>query len=159
MKAGTTIAILRDTVNNYDLRLDQAENAMAQQDASIATTEANMNNSVDAARIALERARLAYESATGRKNLTSLTLTTTDAKTVDSYNMIYRNYLTDLERQMTQMLYSGDKILGITSTFEHANDGWEYNLGVGIGDSKIAASNEWNRLYGVRGDVRARLQK
>jgi hypothetical protein len=38
-------------VNNYDLRLDQAENALLQQKASIATTEANMNTSIEAARI------------------------------------------------------------------------------------------------------------
>jgi hypothetical protein len=98
-------------VNNYDLRLDQAENALLQQNANIATTEANMNTSIDAARVALARARLAYESVTSKKNIQSLTLSNTNQKTVESYNILYKNYLSDIERQMTQMLYSGDKIL------------------------------------------------
>jgi hypothetical protein len=116
-------------VNNYDLRLDQAENALLQQNATIATTEANMNTSIDASRIGLARAKLAFESATSRKNITSLSLSNTNQKTVESYNILYKNYLSDIERQLTQMLYSGDKILGITTNFEYSNDPWEAYLG------------------------------
>jgi multidrug resistance efflux pump len=159
IRAWATIAILKDTVNNFDLRLDQAENALIQQNASIATTEANMNSSLDAARIALERARLGYESATSRKNIEQLTLTTTNLKTVESHTILYKNYLSDLERQMTQMLYSGDKILGVTTTFEWVNDTWEDYLWVRAWDSKSLATNEWNATYTTRGELRARIAK
>jgi hypothetical protein len=115
-------------VNNFDLRLDQAENMLVQQSASIATTEANMNQSIDAARIGYSRAKLTYESTISRKNITYDTLTTGNMKVLESHNVNYKNYLSDLERQMTQMLYSGDKILGITTNFEYANDPWEAYL-------------------------------
>ena len=159
VKAGSTIAILRDTVNNYDLRLDQAENALLQQKASIATTEANMNTSIEAARIWLARARLAYDSATSRKNIQALTLTNTNQKSVESYNIFYKNYLTDIDRQLTQMLYSGDKILGITTNFEYSNDAWETYIGARAGDTRALAINEWNKVYGLRGELRARIEK
>jgi multidrug resistance efflux pump len=159
VRAGTTVAILRDTVNNFDLRLDQAENALLQQNASIASTEANMNTSIDAARIALARARLAYDNANSRKNIQSLTLTTTNQRTVESYNILYKNYLSDIERQMTQMLYSGDRILGITTNAEYANDPWEANLGARNSGTYSTALSEWNKLYGTRGELRARIEK
>lgn len=159
VKAGSTIAILRDTVNNYDLRLDQAENALLQQKASIATTEANMNTSIEAARIGLARARLAYDSATSRKNIQTLSLTTTNQKTVDSYNILYKNYLSDMDRLLTQMLYSADKILGITTNFEYSNDAWESYLGARVGDTRALSINEWNKVYGVRWELRARIEK
>lgn len=159
VKAGATIAILRDTVNNYDLRLDQAENTLLQQNANIATTEANMNTSIEASRIALARAKLAYESATSKKNIQSLTLSSTNQKTVESYNILYKNYLSDIERQMTQMLYSGDKILGITTNFENSNDAWEPYLWARKGDTRATSINEWNKLYGVRGELKARIEK
>lgn len=157
--AWAMIAILRDTVNNFDLRLDQAENALAQQSANIATTEANLNNSVEMARVALERARLAYESATGRKNITFLTTSTTNLKTLDAYNVLYKNYLADLERQMTQMLYSGDRILGISPVFENMNNSWEAYLGAYVGNAKSDSVNQWNSTYSARGDIRARQEK
>lgn len=159
VRAWATIAVLKDTVNNYDLRLDQAENALLQQNATIATTEANMNTSIDASRIGLARAKLAFESATSRKNITSLSLSNTNQKTVESYNILYKNYLSDIERQLTQMLYSGDKILGITTNFEYSNDPWEAYLGSRVWDSRSMALNEWNKLYGTRWELRARIEK
>jgi multidrug efflux pump subunit AcrA (membrane-fusion protein) len=159
IRAWSTVAIMRDTVNNFDLRLDQAENALLQQNASIASTEANMNSSIDAARIALARARLAYENANSRKNIQSLTLSTTNQRTVESYNILYKNYLSDLERQMTQMLYSGDKILGISPAFENANNSWEAYLGAYVGNTKSDAQNQWNNVYALRWDIRSRQEK
>ncbi len=159
IKPGATVALIRDTVNNYDLRLEQAENNLLQQNASIATTDANMNTSIDAARIALARARLAYENSISRKNIQLLTLSTTNLRTIDSYNVLYKNYLSDLERQMTQMLYAGDKILGITTNFEYSNDPWEPYLGTRIGDARSLAVSGWNKLYAARGELRARINK
>lgn len=118
-----------------------------------------MNTSIEASRIALSRARLAYESVVSKKNIQSLTLSNTNQKTLESYNILYKNYLSDIERQLTQMLYSGDKILGITSNFEYSNDPWETYIGARVGDSRATARNEWNKLYGVRGELRARIEK
>lgn len=51
---------------------------------------------------------------------------------------------------MTQMLYEGDKVLGITTNFEYANDAWEPYLGTRVGDSRALAINEWNTTYSLR---------
>ncbi|MBX9809025.1 biotin/lipoyl-binding protein [Candidatus Gracilibacteria bacterium] len=159
VKAGTVIATLKDTQNNYDLRYSQAQNTLKVQNANIDTTRINLEQSVDNARIAYERARQAYETLTGKNNLAYDTLVNTNSKTLDAYNESYKTYLSDAERIMTQMLYEGDKILGITTNFEYSNDSWEAYLGTRMGDSKALANNEWNTTYSVRGDLRARIEK
>ena len=60
---------------------------------------------------------------------------------------------------MTAMLYDGDKILGITTNYEYANDAWEPYLGARAGDTRALAIGEWNRLYTARGELRARIEK
>jgi hypothetical protein len=57
------------------------------------------------------------------------------------------------------MLYSGDKILGITTNFEYSNDAWETYIGARAGDTRALAINEWNKVYGLRGELRARIEK
>jgi hypothetical protein len=83
----------------------------------------------------------------------------TNKKTLESYNESYKTYLSDTERLMTQMLYEGDKILGITTNFEYSNDAWEPYLGIRLGDTRAIANNEWNKTYSIRGDIRSRLEK
>jgi hypothetical protein len=60
---------------------------------------------------------------------------------------------------MTQYLYEGDRILGISTNFEYANDGWEPYLGFRAGNAKNDAWNGWNRTYSARGELRARMEK
>lgn len=132
MKAGTIIATLKDTQNNYDLRYSQAQNTLKVQNAGIETTRINLEQSVDNARIAYERARQAYDTLTGKNDLAYDTLVNTNSKTLDGYNESYKTYLSDCERIMTSMLYDGDKILGITTNFEYANDSWEPYLGTRV---------------------------
>jgi hypothetical protein len=60
---------------------------------------------------------------------------------------------------MTQMLFEGDKILGVSTNFEYTNDAWEAYLGTRVGDSKALATNEWNTTYTARGELRARIEK
>jgi len=48
------------------------------------------------------------------------------------------------------MLYEGDKILGITTNFEYANNGWEPYLGTRVGNSMSLAEDDWNTLYAIR---------
>lgn len=159
VKAGTVIATLKDTQNNYDLRYSQAKNTLKVQEASIETTRINLAQSVDNARIAFERANQAYETLTGKNELTYATIVNSNSKTIDAYNESYKTYLSDAERIMTQMLYEGDKILGITTNFEYANDAWEPYLGTRVGDSRALAINEWNTTYSLRWDLRARIEK
>jgi multidrug efflux pump subunit AcrA (membrane-fusion protein) len=159
VRAGTTIATLKDTINNYDLRLSQAENTLAVQEASINTTKINLEQGIENARIAYERAKQSYETLNGKNTLQDATLMNANSKTLDTYNTTYKSYLSDIERNLTQMLYSGDKILGISTNFEYANDSWEPYLGVRVWDSKALAAIEWNKAYGVRGLIRARTEK
>jgi multidrug resistance efflux pump len=159
VRAGTTIATLKDTINNYDLRLSQAENTLTAQEASINTTKINLEQGIENARIAYERAKQSYETLNGKNTLQDATLMNANSKTLDTYNTTYKSYLSDIERNLTQMLYSGDKILGISTNFEYANDSWEPYLGVRVWDSKALATIEWNKAYGVRGLIRARTEK
>ncbi len=159
VKAGTVIATLKDTQNNYDLRYSQAVNTIKVQNASIETTRINLIQSVDAARINYERSRQAYDTLTGKNALSYDTLVNTNSKTLDAYNESYKTYLSDAERIMTSMLYEADKILGITTNFEYANDAWEPYLGTRVGDSRALANNEWNTTYSIRWDLRAKIEK
>ncbi len=159
VKAGAVIATLKDTQNNYDLRYSQAKNTLKVQEASIETTRINLSQSVDNARIAFERANQAYETLKGKNEFAYATIVNSNSKTIDAYNESYKTYLSDAERIMTQMLYEGDKVLGITTNFEYANDAWEPYLGTRVGDSRALAINEWNTTYSLRWDLRARIEK
>ncbi|MDD2693891.1 MAG: biotin/lipoyl-binding protein [Candidatus Gracilibacteria bacterium] len=159
IKAGTTIAVLKDTINNFDLRLAQAENTVTMQDATIATTKINLDQAVENARIGLERAQQSYDTLTDKNAIQYDTLVNSNGKTLDAYNQNYKSYISDVDRLMTQLLFEGDKILGITTTNEHANDNWEHYLGVHNGDSYALAKEEWGKMYEVRGAIRARMEK
>jgi len=63
-------------------------------------------------------------------------------------------FANDFDRISTSMLYEGDKILGITTNFEYANDNWEPYLGARIGDSQKTAKDKWGILYELRGKIR-----
>jgi len=129
------------------------------QETSIDTTKINLEQSVENARIAYERAKQTLETLTAKNGILEATLMNADQKTLDTYNINYKSYLLDIERNMTQMLYEGDKILGITTAFEYANDWWEPYLGTRVWDSKVGASNDWNRTWGTRGMIRAKIEK
>lgn len=120
--------MLKDTVNNFDLRLAQAENAITTQDATIEITRINLDQGVDNGRIALERAEQAYKTLTDKNAISYDMVVNTNGKTLDAYNQNYKTYITDTDRLMTQLMFEADKILGITSANEYANDGWESYL-------------------------------
>lgn len=157
VKAWSTIAVLKDTVNNFDLRLAQAENALSLQDASVTTTTVNLDQWVENAHIGLQRAKQAYQTLTDKNALQLDTVVNTDGKTLDAYNQNYRSYISDLDRLMTQVLFDGDKILGISDYFKYPS--WESYLGVRNGTSFADARNEWNALYSVRWIIRAKKEK
>lgn len=159
VKAGATIAVLKDTVNNFDIKLSQAENALAIQDTNIATTKINLDQSVNNAKIAYERAQQTYDTLTSRNAISYDSTVNTNAKTLDSYNENYKTFLADLDRIMTQSLYDGDKIIGASSTFEYANDSWEDYLGSRVGNSRSLAEEAWGKAYASRGALRAKKEK
>lgn len=72
-----------------------------------------------------------------------------------SLGVTFEIFAHDFDRVSTAMLYEWDKILGITTNFEYANDGWEPYLGTRVGNSISLATNDWNTLYTVRWKIRA----
>lgn len=159
VKAGAIIARLKDTLTNYDLQLAQAENTLKIQNASRETTRINLDQGVQNNRIAYERAQQTYDSLKNRTTLQYDLTVSGNKKTLDTYNENFRGYITELEKSMTQLLYEGDKILGITTVFQYSNDSWESYLGARIGNIKVEADNKWNALYSMRGELRARIEK
>lgn len=67
----------------------------------------------------------------------------------------FETFAHDFDRVSTAMLYEGDKILGITTNFEYANNGWEPYLGTRVGNSMSLAEDDWNTLYAIRWKIRA----
>lgn len=159
VKAGAIIATLKDTVNNYDLRYQQAQAALRIQDASIATTKVNLEQAVDNARINLEKAKQALDTLTGKNALSYDTLVNANSKTLTAYNENYKTYLSDTERLMTQLLYEGDKILGMTINYQYQAQNWRPYLGAQIGNALVGAENAWNSTFAMRWDIRARIEK
>ena len=72
-----------------------------------------------------------------------------------SLAVTFETFAHDFDRVSTAMLYEGDKILGITTNFEYANDGWEPYLGTRVGNSQSLANNDWNTLYTLRWKIRS----
>ena len=159
MKAGSVLVSLKDTLTNLDLRLEQAENALELQVASFETSEVNLNSAVENAKIALERAKLALENTTSKNSIEYDSIVNNNNKTFDTYNISFNTYLSDIDRTATQLLFEGDKILGISPDFDTATDSWDPYLGVRIGDSRTLAVNAWNKAYAARGAVRAKIEK
>lgn len=72
-----------------------------------------------------------------------------------SLGVTFETFAHDFDRVSTAMLYEGDKILGITTNFEYANNGWEPYLGTRVGNSQSLANNDWNTLYTLRWKIRS----
>lgn len=159
VKAWATLINIRDSLTNLDLRLEQAENALEIQEAGMDTTKANLDISVENARIAYEKAKQAYNTLISKNEIQYDTLVNTNGKLIDSYSSNYATYLGDIERSMSVMIFEWDKILGVSTDFDSANDSWEPYLWVRTGDTKLLAKNAWNKVYASRWLIRARLEK
>lgn len=159
VRAWSPLIAIKDTLTNLDLRLSQAENALEIQRAAEETTKANLDISIENARITLERAKQAYETLDSKNALSYATTVNSNEKTLDTYNGSYASYLADLDRNMTQLLFEWDKILGISPDFDSATDWWDPYLWVRIGDSRSLAVNAWNNLYTSRWLIRAKIEK
>lgn len=159
IKKWSKLVSLKDTINSYDIRLAQAENTLTIQDSSIASTSLSLDKAITDTQIAYEQAKKSYDTLLAKNALIYESLVNTNKKTLESYNENYRTYLGGIESIMTNFLYEGDKILGISTNFEYTNDAWQPYLGARIGNVYADAMNEWNKLYGSRGEIRAKKEK
>ncbi len=159
IKKGSRLISLKDTINSYDIRLAQAENTLAIQDSSIESTRLSLDRAITDTQIAYEQAKKNYDTLLAKNALIYDSLVNTNKKTFESYSENYRTYLGSIESLMTNFLYEWDKILGISTNFEYANDAWQAYLGARAGNSYADATNEWNKTYGSRGEIRAKKEK
>lgn len=72
----------------------------------------------------------------------------------ESLNTNYHLQLSAFLKLSDTLLYESDRILGITTNFQYANDWWEPYLWVRIWSAKVDADNAWGRLYEIRGKLR-----
>lgn len=66
----------------------------------------------------------------------------------------FSTFANDFDRISTSMLFEWDRILGMTTNFEYANDGWEPYLWARAGSSQKESEDAWNQLYATRGIIR-----
>ncbi len=150
---------LKDTINSYDIRLAQAENALTIQDSSVESSRLSLDRAITETQIAYEQTKKSYDTLLAKNALIYDTLVNTNAKTLESYSENYRTYISGLDALMTNFLYEWDRILGITTNFEYVNDAWEPYLGIRIGNAYADAKNEWNKTYSSRWEIRAKKEK
>lgn len=102
---------LKDTINSYDIRLAQAQNALTTQDANIASTKISLNKAISDSQNAYDQAKRNYDTLVAKNPLAYDTLVNADQKTLDTLNANYQVYLADMEKNMDQILFESDKIL------------------------------------------------
>lgn len=158
VNAGGKLISLKDTVTNADLALAQAKNSITLQDASTETTKVNLDQSVEAAETAYERALLTYNNLKSQTGLQYANTVKNNDQTLKAYNEAYGSYLSDAERLMTQLLHEGDKIIGMTSAFENSTRAWESYLWAQAGDTRKEAEDAWNNTYAARWEIRKKLE-
>lgn len=159
IKKGMKMIALRDTVNSYDLRVAQAQNAISLQDANIENTKVNLDKMVSDANIAYEQAKRTYDTLISKTNLSYDTIVNANQKTFDTLDANYKIYLADIEKNLDQILYQSDQILGLSSTFENTNNNFESQLGARVGSLKVTSDNSWGTAMALLADIRAKKLK
>ncbi len=158
IKKWSRLIALRDTINSYDIRLAQAENALKVQDAGTASTKLSLEKAITDTQIAYDQAKRNYDLLVARNNLVYDTLVNGNTKTLESYNENYKSYLIGIETLMNNYLYEWDKIMGMTSAFQYTVDGWKSYLWAKVGNLYSQATNEWNNTYASRGNIRSKKE-
>ncbi len=157
VRAGAPIATISDTMNNFDLLLSQARNNIELQKAGNAAQMANLEISVSNAESNYKKVLQSYNQLLEKTNLQYDNLVDSNNTTLKTYNDSYRSQMSGLDATMTQLLHDADEILGMTSQREYSNKAWEPYLGAATGEGISFSEDAWNKLYGARGVVRARL--
>lgn len=148
---------MKDTLASYDLAMKQANNTIANTAASRETTLVALDRAIADATIARSQALRTKETlekdvierkkqadndytqsrlssgTTSDLSLQKLQIDLTKAENdlsnqTTNLDSNYQLFLSALEQLMTQALHEGDKILGITTNYEYANDSWEWQL-------------------------------
>ena len=148
IKRGTRLISLRDTVNSYDIRVAQAQNSVSIQDAGIESTKLNLERSIFDSQIAYDQAKRTYD-----------TLVNSNQKTLDNIDTNYKNYLADVDKNLDQVIFESDRILGLSSNNEYTNDGFESLLGARVGNLKYLSDNSYGRALAQLGQIRAQKLK
>jgi multidrug resistance efflux pump len=156
IKRWTRLISLRDTVNSYDIRVAQAQNSVSIQDASTASTRVNLDRAVFDSQIAYEQAKRSYDTLISKTKLSYDTIVNSNTKTLDNLDANYKVYLADIEKNLDQILYESDKILGLSTVFENVNNNFESQLGARVWSLKVESDNSWGRASSILWDIRAR---
>ncbi len=146
---------LKDTVNSYDIRLAQAQNGLVTQDATLESTKISLDRAISDTQIAYEQAKRAYDTLTAKNPLAYDTLVNSNQKTLDNLDSTYQVFLADMEKNMDQILFESDKILGVSPQFEHTNDIFEAYLGAQRWNLKSASLNSYATALSQLGEVRS----
>ncbi|MBP6981515.1 HlyD family efflux transporter periplasmic adaptor subunit [Candidatus Gracilibacteria bacterium] len=152
---GSLLVSLKDTVNSYDIRLAQAQNGLVTQDATLESTKISLDRAISDTQIAYEQAKRAYDTLTAKNPLAYDTLVNSNQKTLDNLDSTYQVFLADMEKNMDQILFESDKILGVSPQFEHTNDIFEAYLGAQRGNLKSASLNSYATALSQLGEVRS----
>jgi multidrug resistance efflux pump len=143
------MVFLEDTTANYDIRLEQAQNALKNAEVSIESTKLQLDKTISDAQFALSKARADFqmmqddsakklEKAERDVNKSLITATGSDAKvtlekaeldyenlkasniqTIKNLNATYDLSVNDLQKLLAKLLYQGDKTFGMTDKFRN----------------------------------------
>lgn len=143
------MVFLQDTTANYDIRLEQAQNALKNTEVSVESTKLQLDKTISDANFALSKARAdlqmiqddsakKLEKAERDVNKSLVTATGSDAdvalqkaeldyenlkasniQTIKNFNASYTLSVNDLQKLMAKLLYQGDKTFGITEKFRN----------------------------------------
>jgi multidrug efflux pump subunit AcrA (membrane-fusion protein) len=159
VKKGQVIASLSDTVANYALRYDQAQNGVRNAAVNAESTEIALNKAVADAETNLSRVQIDYDrtvadaakqlekakrdtekttlSFTGSDSQTALAkaeldyenLKKSNAKTIENYAPTYRVAVSDFKKLVSSVLFDSDRLLGVSEQNRSYNDAFETYLG------------------------------
>lgn len=146
-------------MNSYDIRVAQAQNGVSLQDASIASTRVNLDRAVFDSNIAYDQAKRAYDTIISKTNLSYDTIVNSNQKTLDNLDATYKTYLADIDKNLDQVIYESDRILGLSSNNEYINDNFESQLGARVGNLKYTSDNSYGRALAQLGQIRAQKLK
>lgn len=138
---------LKDTLNSYDIRLAQAKNGLTTQNASVQATTVSLDKAIADTQNAYEQSKRSYDTLLAKNPLIYDSLVNTNQKTIDNLDASYQVYLADLTKNMDQILFESDKILGLSSATEYANDNWEPYLGARRGDLKAISDQSYAKAW------------
>jgi hypothetical protein len=129
------------------------------QDASTASTRVNLDRAVFDSQIAYDQAKRSYDTLISKTNLSYDTIVNSNQKTLDNLDATYKTYLADIDRNMDQVIYESDRILGLSSNNEYTNDNFESQLGARVGNLKYLSDNSYGRALAQLGQIRAQKLK